>query len=291
MTPIPKPSSEKSHLDQWRETIVMAAGHGNAPFRAELLKGLMDRADTDLRHGRRLRALVTACLETVPDVPTVLRERIEHCIAQVIPPRNAAEARRLARAGEEVLARLPSSVRDLPPGQAAAVVKTAWLVNGDRAMNVLARYAEDPRPTIQTELINAWGYFDPHAYADRVLANAPLERGRLFLSDPALLRAVQSYAISASLRVLLPIGYGLEHLTGVPALKYLTTSKIRPETVDLLAEHTDIEYLASKSMATSMMTQVFKPSAPIFTRRISARRFSAGLGFVHRPSVSTASCH
>ncbi|MDQ3885975.1 MAG: NACHT domain-containing protein [Actinomycetota bacterium] len=54
----------RSHLDQWWETIVMAVGHATPERRAALLTGVLDRADAEPRHGRRLRLLAAACLDT-----------------------------------------------------------------------------------------------------------------------------------------------------------------------------------------------------------------------------------
>jgi hypothetical protein len=47
-------------MDQWRETVVMAAGHGSPRYRSALLAGLLDRADAEHRHARRLRLLAAA---------------------------------------------------------------------------------------------------------------------------------------------------------------------------------------------------------------------------------------
>ncbi len=54
----------RAHLDQWWETIVMAVGHATPERRAALLGGVLDRADTEPRHCRRLRLLAAACLDT-----------------------------------------------------------------------------------------------------------------------------------------------------------------------------------------------------------------------------------
>jgi hypothetical protein len=152
----------------------MAAGHANGPLRRELLTGLLDRAEAEPRYGHRLRMLVAACLETIPDVPRESHDRVERCVSRLIPPRNAAEARRLASAGEEILRRLPESLEGLSEAQAVATVRTAWLVNGPRALEILSHYATDPRSKVQKELVTAWDYFEPHTYAERVLADAPL---------------------------------------------------------------------------------------------------------------------
>ncbi|WP_219517383.1 NACHT N-terminal Helical domain 1-containing protein [Nonomuraea ceibae] len=160
-----------AHRDQWREVVVMAAGHANAPLREELLRGLLARMAAEPRHARRLKVLVCACLETLPSVPAALREAVDSCLDDLVPPRDAASARSLAAAGPVVLDRLPAGLAGLSAAAARACVRTAWLVNGPRALDVLARYATDERPQVQGELIEGWRYFEPGQYASRVLAS------------------------------------------------------------------------------------------------------------------------
>ena len=233
-----EPLITRAHLDQWRETVIMAAGHANAPLRAQLLAGLLDRADAEPRYARRLRLLTAGCLETIPDLPSQLCERIDACMATLIPPRTAAECRPLAGAGQETLRRLPASITHLPAREAAATVRTAWLINGPAALDRLAGYAADPRPEVQDELISGWSYFDPHEYARRVLANAPLHRGRLDINyDPGLLPAVPLLRKLRKLRVALPGHVDLDCLNGLPALTQVRANGAAAASLPALAEH------------------------------------------------------
>jgi hypothetical protein len=50
----------EAHLDTWQETVIMATGQANVPFREELLTGLLSRAESEARHARRLRVLAAA---------------------------------------------------------------------------------------------------------------------------------------------------------------------------------------------------------------------------------------
>jgi Leucine-rich repeat (LRR) protein len=271
---------KKAHLDQWRETVVMAAGHTNAPLRHQLLSDLLDRADARSRHAHRLRMLVAACLETIPDVPSNLRARVDRCVSTLIPPRNVAQARRLAAAGEEVLERLPESLEELSEARAVATVRTAWLVNGESAMGVLARYAADPRWKVQSELIDAWNYFEPHAYAERVLRDAPLDDGWLTVGNPTLLPALRSLRSLRRLIVNLPRGTGLECLTGVPALAHLNADRVRPDALHLLAGHSSLESLQLT------VDGVIEDVAPLLalpsleSLDVTTSGFSGGLAFV-----------
>ncbi|MFI6392117.1 NACHT domain-containing protein [Nonomuraea sp. NPDC050540] len=162
-----------AHRDQWRDVVVLAAGHANGPVRTELLRGLLRRVETEPRQARRLKLLVTACLETMPAIPGELREQIEACVRDLVPPRSVKAARSLATAGEALLHWLPADLSGLSEAAARATVRTAWMVNGPRALDALAGFAEDTREGVQAELVTGWRYFDPDVYADRVLSRMP----------------------------------------------------------------------------------------------------------------------
>ncbi len=169
----------RAHLDQWWETIVMAVGHATPERRAALLNGVLDRADTEPRHGRRLRLLAAACLDTAQMVAPEVTSRVEAAVEALVPPRGQNETRSLALAGGRILRRLPSTLDGLSDASAAACVKTAALVGGPEALRLLARWAPDPRGEVQRALAQVWFYFDPADYAKAVLRGAPLDHGRI----------------------------------------------------------------------------------------------------------------
>ncbi|MDL4774498.1 NACHT domain-containing protein [Actinomadura xylanilytica] len=164
---------QNAHRDHWRETVIMAAGHANEPLRRELITGVLGRVAAEPKRARRLKLLAVACLETLPSVPADLRQALDTCLDDLTPPRDTASSRSLATAGEAVLSRLPATLGGLSDAVAVACVRAAWLINGPEALDVLTRYAPDPREVVQIELNEAWDYFDPQEYAERVLAKAP----------------------------------------------------------------------------------------------------------------------
>jgi hypothetical protein len=189
-----------AHQDQWRETVVMAAGHANEPLRRELILGILDRARDEPRRARRLKLLAVACLETLPSVPDDLRAAIDKCLDDLVPPRDAVAARSLATVGEPVLAWLPESLDGLSEATAAATVQTAWLVNGPLALDVLARYAADKRSEVQWGLNIAWSFFDPEEYAERVLADMP-PGGNIYVPSQTQLAAVAKASAPSELEI------------------------------------------------------------------------------------------
>ncbi|MFC4909922.1 NACHT domain-containing protein [Actinomadura gamaensis] len=165
----------EAHRDQWRETVIMAAGHANEPLRRDLITGLLARIDAEPRKARRLKLLLVACLETLPAVPPDLRPAFDRCLNELVPPRDKAAARSLAGAGEAVLDALPETVEALSPGVAQATINTAWLINGPRALAALGRYASDARIEAVVELNLAWDYFDDAEFVDRVVRHQPAQ--------------------------------------------------------------------------------------------------------------------
>lgn len=273
-----EPLIAHAHLDQWREVVVMAAGHANAPLREELLDGLLTRASTEPEHTTRLKLLVIACLETMPSVPYGLRERVDACLDELVPPKDPAHAQVLAMAGEVVLDRLPDSLDGLSPEAVVAIVRTAWMVNGPRALDRLAGYVADPGTGIMNtlnqaryyaggegsaigphELNRAWRYFDAQEFAARVLCQWPSDLALEVLHESqynalTLLESLRHVTVSnlpvadlepllahrQSLRevVFLPTEVAPEILRGIWRLRTLKALTVR-----LPPSHTDIAFL------------------------------------------------
>ncbi|MDQ4021755.1 MAG: hypothetical protein M3257_09060 [Actinomycetota bacterium] len=171
----------RAHLDPWWETIVMAIGHASPERRGELLGGVLDRADAEPRHCRRLRLLAAACLDTAQMVDPEMTRRVEAAVEELLPPRGQNETRSLALAGGRMLRLLPSSLDGVSDASAAACVKTAALVGGPEAQRLLARWSPDPRGAVQRALAQVWRYFDPGEYAEAVLRDSPLDAGKIMV--------------------------------------------------------------------------------------------------------------
>ncbi|MEV5708873.1 NACHT domain-containing protein [Actinoallomurus sp. NPDC052274] len=283
-----EPLLAQAHRDQWRETIIMAAGHANAPQRAELLAGLFHRIATEPRHARRLKLLVAGCLETLPAIPVELRSAVDACLDDLVPPRDLTSARSLSNVGETILDRLPRSLDGLTPAAARAVVRTAWLVNGPRALDLLAAYGTDPRYLVQEELIKGWEYFDPDDYARRVLADAPLADRILHLPSPRLLSALRHVRQLRRLRIgdrLADLSF-LHHLD--QPITHLILSELESGDLSpLMARADSLEWLNISTLT------VVRDMAPLcqLPKLWGLRLSSSGLrdlGFVrHLPTLDT----
>ena len=231
---------EHAHLDTWRETIILAAGHAHAPVRRELLAGLLDRAGQQPKRARKLRLLAAACLETAPAVEPELLAKIRSHLRELVP-RSIAEARSLAAVGEPLLTELPADVRGLTESQAAATVRAAALVNGPAGLATLARYAVDGRPRVQRQLVQDWEYFDPGEYAERVLADAPLDEGAVVVRNPVLLPELSRLRHLTRTSVITQQKLDLAKLDGVPHLDTLSSPRPPDGGLEALAAHRELE--------------------------------------------------
>jgi hypothetical protein len=154
----------------------------------------------------------------------VLIARINDHLRDLLP-RTVAEARSFAAVGRPMLSELPETSRGLSEARAAAMIQAAAIVNGPEALDALARYSGDPRPRVQKQLIAAWDYFDPMDYAERVLADAPLDDGSVLITNPALLPGLSRLRHLNETRVEVRQAVDSRSLRDVPHLTSLTLSE------------------------------------------------------------------
>lgn len=167
-----------AHLDQWQETIVMAAGHAGPAARRTLLEGILDRGSRDsegIEVQTALHLLALACLETSPECEPDIQERVLAATAGLLPPASGEAAEALARAGALSLDLLMQSpITD--ERDAALTIRTLALIGDAAAIPFMAsRFGTDSRSLVVASLLMAWEYFDPDDFARKVLADSPLE--------------------------------------------------------------------------------------------------------------------
>ncbi|GAA2115321.1 NACHT domain-containing protein [Actinomadura alba] len=235
---------EHAQDDQWREVIVMAAGHAQPRQRTELLRGLLARANRDTSVRRALLVLVVACQETCPQLDPRLQEEIQRVTRDLLPPRSMADAKALAVAGEFVL----DLLADRPPRgvrQAAATVRAAAGIGGDRALKVMAGCARYDDPRVHEELMRAWPRFDPAEFAHTVLRPSPHAVRIREINDVSLMAGLAELEDLEDLAYRLPTGYGdLSFTERMPKLSGLWVYE-DPALHDLtpLSSSTSLDYL------------------------------------------------
>jgi len=92
-----------SHNDQWQELVILAAGLAHHQTECEqLITCLINRGDQErtkeLRY--RLHLLCVSCLETATELGPVVKAEVEKRLGKLVPPRDMADAKALATAGE-----------------------------------------------------------------------------------------------------------------------------------------------------------------------------------------------
>lgn len=235
---------ERAHLDLWRETIIMAAGHANRPQREELLGGILDRAVSEARYGRKLRLLAAACQETVPEMSEGLGKRLDAAVDALLPPRRETDSAGLATVGTGLLRKLPPSLGGLTEKAAAQTVRTVALIGGEEALRLLAGYVGDEREAVVDELIHGWSYFDAEAYVEQVLSRTPLNGRPVDVTHPGQWRLLPSLQGLTHVVMMYPL-HDFSAVGELPPLERLSVWGARGESdLTALRAHPGLEFLA-----------------------------------------------
>ncbi|OXM46443.1 hypothetical protein CFP71_36915 [Amycolatopsis thailandensis] len=188
----------KIRHEQSYEIIVMAVGQArpreqNRIFTKLLRKVAAAENETDRK---RLKLLVVRCLETANRLSPDLYEEALDEIREIIPPRTLDEARSLAMSGADALRYL--TVSDLRPDEAVASIRTAALVGGTEALELITAIAERYSfASIGDELVSVWPFFEPVEFAQRVFKKAPSDAMTLVVDDMTVLPGVEVSPFSA----------------------------------------------------------------------------------------------
>jgi hypothetical protein len=216
---------ERAHLDMWRETIIMTAGHANTRQREELLHGVLDRAAAEPRNARALRLLAASCQETLPEVSESLARRLDASVEALLPARRRTDPPALAAVGTSLLRKLPRSLDECTAKVAVQTVRTVALIGGEEALAVMAGYSADRRGLVVAELIDSWGYFDADAYADQVLSTLPLADHLVTLTHSAQWKAAARLPSLTRLSITYPFS-DFAPLEGLPPLEGLEAQRV-----------------------------------------------------------------
>ncbi|MEU1500505.1 NACHT domain-containing protein [Streptomyces sp. NPDC005732] len=262
----------RAHEDAWEEVFQFAVGVARANVRAELLRGILRRADNEPQNRVQLVLLAGISLELSTELDSSLRREIVDRVAELVPPRTREEAVRLSRVGDVVLQLLPGPEQFswLSP-EAKLVLCTAELVGSPSAEAFVQRFAVLPdakparldawipdRPVVSSLLVDSWtsrtypptvvqrtlelngteGTVDVGAFAGTV--REVVCRGNADLPVGVLSRLPLLHTLEVVDNAL------LTRLDGLGDLRRLRTLKVRgcPALRDLTAlEHTSVVFL------------------------------------------------
>ncbi|MBA0052464.1 NACHT domain-containing protein [Streptomyces sp. AJS327] len=186
--------AQHAHLDQWEDVIRMAVAHARPRERVTFLDTILELADaaTSTSYGHRLYLLAAACLEHATELDPLVRTAVQERAAMLIPPASAEQARALADVGLFVLELLPGP-EDGSGTDHHLTVLTATRIGTSSAIPVLARYRATRDPRVQRQLVDAWHAFEPHEYAQEIIAHLPDDGGLYFpVTNLDEVRALQS---------------------------------------------------------------------------------------------------
>jgi NACHT domain/Leucine Rich repeats (2 copies) len=154
--------------DEWRETIILAAGLARPKEAKQLITDLLSKKRPNDGAAQRSWDLALACLETCYEVPLELQERVVHHARVHFPPKNLEESKLVAGAGDLAVRLLaPARCRSLTEVEKS--LEALMFIGSERAMTQIASYASDKRPGVQVAISRAWEAFDRKQYAMRVL--------------------------------------------------------------------------------------------------------------------------
>lgn len=204
---------QHAHEDHWREVVIMAAGLARAPECESLISGLIARGRQEEQNRHRLHLLAIACMETIRELSPSLRTVLGELLDELIPPANMSDARAVASAGDLAVPLLAqhAGARALT---SAACVRGLSLIRSSDAMDAIKLFAADERVTVSREVVRAWRNFDAEAYAEQVLADSPLDRGEITITDVSIAPCLRH----------------LKHLTSVTVWARSRTTTLEPLT-------------------------------------------------------------
>ncbi|MER8260106.1 NACHT domain-containing protein [Streptomyces albidoflavus] len=192
---------QHAHDDQWHDVVQMAVGHARADERARLLRQLLKRADRTRKHRHRLVLLATASLEHAPELDPAVRAEVRRRTAELLPPRSWQEAEALAGVGDLILELLPGPEEAESGGAAGWPVRTAALVGGDAAYELIRRYRDDEQDAVAAQLTYAWSAFDPEPYAQEILASRTWNNVHLSVEGASQMAALRYVPEAGAIRL------------------------------------------------------------------------------------------
>jgi len=184
-----------SHDDQWREVVVMAAGHASPDQCAELLRGLLKRRRKERYYAGRIGPLAVVCLQTARRLDPQVRADVEQLARKLVPPPSVEAADALAGAGELLLDLLRTQPPRTPAEEGASI-HAASRVGGDSALrlirDILSRHGGSAKG-FENEIAGAWRFFNPDVYVKEVLAPSWPPEAELRVPDVESLRMLADF--------------------------------------------------------------------------------------------------
>jgi len=179
--------------DQWRESIIVAAGLARPKERVKLLEALIEQGNSEPGSKNNLHLLAVACLETATTVEQTTRDRVLACAKTLLPPKDEDEAMMVARAGNEIVPLLKYASH-YSAEESCQCIAALVQIGTKAAMQNLVDYAkatfeEDDQHSIGRAIGRGWDIFDQNTYCSYVLSHLRiLDIGEMQVSQVSDLR-------------------------------------------------------------------------------------------------------
>lgn len=193
---------KNAHDAQWREVVIMAAGHAQSDQCAELLRGLLRRGR---RRGQRskLWPLAVASAQSARRIDPELRAEIDKVAVQLVPPSTSEAAEALAGAGEELF-RLLHAKPPRTPDEAAASILAVSATGGRSAISmigeILRSQGESVDDGVARAVLNSWRFFKPEEYLVAVLVPFWPPSRELQVNEPEFLGVLSQFSELSAVR-------------------------------------------------------------------------------------------
>jgi Leucine-rich repeat (LRR) protein len=165
---------QKATDDQWRESIIVAAGLARPKERVTLLKALIEQGNAEPDTKNYLHLLAVACLETATTVDQTTRNQVLDCAKTLLPPKDEDEVMMVARAGNEIVPLLKYETYYYVD-EACKCIKALVQIGTHTAMQTLVDYAKatfefNDQRSIDHAISRGWNIFDKSVYLSNVLS-------------------------------------------------------------------------------------------------------------------------
>lgn len=212
--------------DQWRETIILAAGEARPKERERLLRNLIKKAKNLKRPKNRHQVflLALACLETCTILDPAVRQFVIDETATVFPPQNEDEVRLIAAAGEPAIEHLEYN-SNYPVEILAKSITALAGIGTQRALEAMILYQNDIRIRSTDSILKAWDQFDQKLFLEMVLG----ECTELTIFNEAYLEKIKTLPHLTKLSV---YGGAISDLSFLQHLPQLTQLSIHGDYID-----------------------------------------------------------
>lgn len=232
---------KNAHDDQWRETVILAAGIANTKDREEIIRGIIRRGDWDRDRKRRhqLYLVAMACIDASVELSVDLKTLAQARLSKFVPPKNLKASETLITAGELAVPYL--SFVNAESDIISLCIRTLSKIGGPAALDAIEEYALKMKTPPVDELVKAWSAFDGNEYAQRVLSATLANTSELKLGSDALMDGFEHLQHLTSLRI--ANNFRLRDLVPLSPLTNLTNLEL--PNCGYLQNLSGLEHLAS----------------------------------------------